>query len=448
MIKRMLFLLMIPINCFSLVKFDHIKNRSIAQYELTEIILDLSKNNNLSTLSHWIELSPNSFKGLNFTIAYLRAGDRAAQEADTNKAIGLYIKAYQQLDKNYSDKVTAAYKTSFLLYAQKKRTEALFYINRAIEQLIKLKIKHKLSKDIFYLKRRIVWRYFSRLEALPDNAISAVEFDQDDVWIGMWSGGVGRFSRSSGLLEIFNPRNSKLPSFYIRDILIQDDKVWVATHCGLAYYKKSDSTWYTIPTFKKLKLKAIIFDGKYFYVATLFKGVFRSVDGKNWTNIIPQKNVLDLLHVYQELYIATSEQGVYKFTAQAGLQKFLPNISAKVLIQDQDPDYLWVGTYGKGLLKVKRNNGKIVQNFSKKEMGSDYVESLLLIGNYLWVGNLESGLNIYNTKTKKWKKLRLKDGLPGLDITTITRENDYLWFGTLAGGIGIYLFREQNPIKE
>ena len=425
---------------YSAVTFEQIKNRKIVQFELTDMILDLSSQKKVDLLATWVELSPDSFRKLNFSKAYLDAADKLIRRNLTNQALILYIKSYQTIDKETSIKVEAAYRAAFFLYAQKKRSEALFYINRAVEELIRLKGEHRLSKDIFYLKRRIVWRYISRLDSLPDNAISTIEFDGDDVWIGMWSGGVSRFSRSTSRLDIFNARNTKLPSNYVRDILVQKDKVWVATHCGLAYYNKTDSKWYNIEEMKNYKLKTISHDGSYFYVSTLFKGVFRSIDGKTWKNIVPSHSVLDILHVGNDLFIATPEKGVLVYRGQKA-ESFLPNISAKIIIRDLDPDTLWIGTYGQGLLKVNKNSGKILEEYGTKDIKSDYIESLLLIEDKLWVGTLESGASIYDIKKKKWTSFGLSEGLPGLDITTITRENQHIWFGTLAGGIGIYLFQ-------
>lgn len=435
----------IPLNAS--VQFEQIKNRQIAQFELTDIMIDLARQNNIDLLEQWKKLSPKSFENLDFTKAYLLAADRSLDQHKTNQALSFYIKSYQAIEKTHPSKVEAAYKASFFLYAQKKRAEALFYINRSIEELIKVNLKHPLASDIFYFKRRIVWRYFSRLEALPDNAISTVEFDGDDIWIGMWSGGLGRFSRSSSQLDLFNPRNTDLPSFYVRDILVHSDKIWVATHSGLAYYQKSDSSWHVVDRLKNLKLKTIIYNDNFFYVATLFEGVFRSEDGIIWTNIIPSQNVLDLLYVDGELYIATPEKGVFVYK-DSKLESFLPDISAKTIIQDENPDFLWIGTYGQGLLKINRKNGKIINKYSFKDINSDYVESLLLLNDKLWVGTLDAGVSIFDIKKNNWNFLGLRDGLPGLDITTITRENDHLWFGTLAGGIGIYLFEEQFPVEE
>ncbi len=436
--KWIFIIILVPQIVYTQVTFENIKNRQIVSFELTDIIFDLSINGQLESLDRWKEIIPISFKGLNFTKSYVDAGDRLIKLNYTNEAIASYIKAYQYIDKEVDLKIEASYNASFLLYAQHKRSEALFYIDRAIELIAKK--NHSLAEDIFYLKRRIVWRYFSRLNALPDNAISAVEFDDDDVWIGMWSGGVGRFSRSESKLDIFTVRNTGLPSNYIRDILVRPDKIWIATHCGLAYYQKDNATWQKVPALKDYKLKTISYDGTYFYVATLFQGVFRSRDGEDWQNIIPRQSVLDVLHSGGRIFIATPERGVFVYQDDE-LKPFLKNISAKTIIEDIDKDYIWIGTYGAGLIKVNKYTGEILQTFDKKQLGSDYIESLLIMDGQLWIGTLEAGLSIYNFKNRTWLRLGLKEGLPGMDITTLTRENDHLWLGTLAGGIGIYLFR-------
>ena len=436
-----------PLPLSATVTFDQIKNRKVAQYELTDIIMDLAIEENGALLDRWRSLSPKSFEKLDFTKAYLLAANRSLEQRLTNQALSLYIRSFQWIDKNYYDKVEAAFQASFHLYAQNKRSEALFYINRAIESLAKIRNNHPLAEDLFFLKRRIVWRYFSRFESLPDNAISAVEFDGDDVWIGMWSGGVGRFSRSSLRLDLYNERNTKLPSNYTRDILVRKDKIWVATQSGLAYYQKSDASWHPVKGLEKYKFKNISHNGTHFYATTLYKGVFRSKDGDSWENIISGHSVLDILNIGNEFYIATPERGVYLYRDNK-LEPFLPNVSAKVIISDRDPNILWVGTYGQGLLKIDRKSAKILEEFRANVMRSDYVESLLVEENKLWVGTLETGVSIYDMDEGTWSILGLRDGLPGLDITSITRENDHLWFGTLAGGIGIYLFKEKFPVKE
>ncbi|MGL4676199.1 MAG: ligand-binding sensor domain-containing protein [Brevinema sp.] len=425
------------------ITFENIKNRKIVSFELTDIILDLSLNDSIETLDRWRELSPSSFRRLNFTKSYIDASTRLLRLNETNKAIQGYIKAYQYIDKEYHLKIEAAFQVASLLYAQSKRSEALFYINRTIELLVKYdkkNTKHPRTKDIFSLQRRVVWRYFSRLDFLPDNAISTVEFDNDDIWIGMWSGGLGRFSRSQLQLDLFTPKNTALPSYYVRDILVRNDKIWIATHCGLGYYQKNNSSWHQVASMKNYKFKTISHDGEFFYAATLFNGVFRSKDGLAWDNIIPRHSILDILHTDQSLFIATPERGVFVYKDDK-LQPFLSNISAKTIIEDNDGMTLWVGTYGQGLLKVNKKTGEIHERFGQKEMASTHIESLLLIDDQLWIGTLAAGLSIYNTKKKTWTRLGLSEGLPGLDITTITQENDHLWLGTLAGGIGIYLFR-------
>jgi hypothetical protein len=38
---------------------------------------------------------------------------------------------------------------------------------------------------------------------MPDDSICDIEFDGDDVWIGMWSGGMGRYTRSDNTVALF-----------------------------------------------------------------------------------------------------------------------------------------------------------------------------------------------------------------------------------------------------
>lgn len=435
-------LLFLPLWGYA-VDFDDIKKRPVQQYELTDIITKLYQKNELSLLDRWKDLVPASFKQVDFVKAYILAGDRAVQRKQFDEAVVYYIRAYQHIGR-HPQKIYAAYQAAFYLYARQKRAEALFYINRAVEELIYLKNKSILKDDIFTLKRRIVWRYFSRMDALPDNAVSAIAFDGDDVWIGLWSGGVVRFTRSSSELEIFSPRNSALPSFYIRDILVQKDKVWAATQSGLAYYDKKSSQWIKVPQFADTRFKRFIFENGSFYAATLYRGVFRSSDGIAWTNIIPSKSISDLLKIDDKLFVASPDQGVFVYQNNK-LTPFLSNVTAHTFLHSGSNNEFWIGTYGQGLLRLDKDSGKIIRQYGHKELNSDYIESLAFVDGNLWIGTLGAGVTVFDGKS--WQRLSLKDGMPDLDVTTITRERSHLWFGTLAGGIGIYLFQEEAPIQ-
>lgn len=418
------------------VTFEDIKNRQVRQYELTEIIIQLGDG--ISLLDRWRALSPRSFRSLDFTQAYMLAGDRLLNEAQTNQALLSYVRAYQNIGA-HPEKERAAYLASFLLYAGDKRPEALFYANRAVELTSKAS---PFFAKIYDLKRRIVWRYFSRLDNLPDNAISAVSFDGDDVWIGTWSGGLVRYTRSSAMISIYNPTNSKLPSFFIRDVLVRPDRVWVGMHSGLALFDKKTASWQSFPQFSKFSFKRLIADENgTIYAATLYNGVYASTnEGASWKNIVPQKTVLDLAISGGKLYIATAEQGVYVFE-NGELSSLLPKITAKSLLPEGGK--LWVGSYGDGLLSLDIASGRVLKTYGEAELGSVHIENLCMVDDMLWVGLLDRGAVRFDGR--RWVRFGLRDGLPGLELTTITREKEYLWFGTLAGGLGVYLFKEIAP---
>lgn len=433
------FLLFFMFPFIGAVSFEDIKNRDIRFYELVDIMVDLGGRGELPLMERWRNLSPKSFKGVDFTRAYSLAAERLLREGITNAALDAYTRAYQQIGK-HKEKEKAAYMTAFLLYAADKRAEALFYINRAVEQSEK---DSPLEKNIASLKRRVVWSYFSRFDNLPDNAISSIAFDGDDVWIGMWSGGIARYTRSASEIETFTPKNTVLPSFYIRDILVQKDKVWVGSHPGLSVYDKKTGKWNSFPEFSNISVKRLIDDGNNIYASTLYKGVYQSEDrGRSWKNIINDKTVLDLFKNGDKLFIATADQGVYLYE-NGQLSRFLPDVAAKSIIIDETGNRLWVGSYGQGLFSVNIDTGKVLKTYGVAELGSDYIETLLYVDGILWVGTLDKGALYFDGK--KWTSLGLRDGLPGLELTTITREKEHLWFGTLAGGIGIYLFKEIAP---
>ena len=86
-------LIVFPKINYSAVTFEQIKNRQIVQFELTDMMLDLSAQKKIDLLATWVELSPKSFRNLNFSKAYLDAADRLIRRNLTNQALILYIKS-------------------------------------------------------------------------------------------------------------------------------------------------------------------------------------------------------------------------------------------------------------------------------------------------------------------------------------------------------------------
>jgi len=344
-------------------------------------------------------------------------------------ALKCFIQGFHTFDDSIY-KWYCGYYVSSILYQNNNRDSAIFYINRVEKNLTNDKI---MMEQIKKLKKRIRWEYISKFEGLPDESISDIEFDGDDIWIAMWTGGVGRFTRSSKILTIFNMKDGLL-SPHTRCLQALKNIIYVGTYDGLFYYNKKNGKWYREEgelgnvTIKRIKL----IDDK-LYVATLGKGLFISdLTNISWKNIFNYSlNITDILNVNKNIYISTLDKGVFLYNGK-NFDIILPNVSAKSLCYVNNK--LWIGTHGNGIFIIDNNN------ISKLEgLSSDYIEVLEFISNKIIIGTLGNGVDILNLNTKEIRNINILEGLPSNDVVKIIFEKNRIWFGTLSGGIGILI---------
>lgn len=82
-------------------------------------------------------------------------------------------------------------------------------------------------------------------DGLPWKVVTAIDVDPKtgDVWLGLFGGGIARFS--GGRFDHFHQLNSGLVNDVVYGIAIQDDNVWVATTAGANRYNKVTGQWST-----------------------------------------------------------------------------------------------------------------------------------------------------------------------------------------------------------
>ena len=80
-------------------------------------------------------------------------------------------------------------------------------------------------------------------EGLPYPVVSAIAHDQatDELWIGMWGGGLARFS--AGRFDAFNQFNSGLAGDIVFDVAVLGGRVWAATNGGVSALDPRRGTW-------------------------------------------------------------------------------------------------------------------------------------------------------------------------------------------------------------
>jgi ligand-binding sensor domain-containing protein len=418
-------------------KAEDVKDKKITHKQLKEMIREMGAIDQLKELERWKKVYPGSFEGLDWVQAYFEIGKEYYDKNLEMLALKTFLKGFEWFGES-SYKTDCAFYLSKIFYKQANRESALYYINKALVTIDSNNTEMmKLALD---LKKRIRWQYFSMFEGLPDNSICDIEFDGDDVWIGMWTGGIARFTRSSYTMALFRQKSGGLISDHVRDIEIIGRFVWVGTYGGLCRYDKMTGLWDrpygTLKSAVIKKLKQI--DGR-MYAATIGKGLFyMDILSQQWAPFFSlAPNVTDVLHVSNKIYIATLDNGIY-FYQDGKFRQLLPGKSFKCLIEFEGK--VWAGSYGEGIYIIDPLKNEVSGNLTKKNgMTSDMVESMCVIPGKVIVGSIGGGVNVYHADNGKFNNFSVLQGLPSPDVVEVVVEKHWVWFGTLSGGVGILL---------
>ncbi len=342
-----------------------------------------------------------------------------------------------------SDKFKCGYQAAKILYQIGKRIEALHIVNKIMEiSNIEPGLKYIASQ----FKQRISWEYISRSEGLPNESISDMKWEGNNLWIGMWTGGLAKYSGDSQQLTIYRNKRNGLISPQVRNIMVAGNKIWISTYDGLCYYDTKKIRWVR----EKGKLghslvKMIKIVNSDYYASILGSGLYRYDNKKNRWQLFFNKSrqVTDFLEFNNKLYLSTLDHGLFVYKNN-NFVNITGNYCIKTLCGFDG--MIWAGTHSKGILLIN-NNDMIEKELTVKDgLSSDYVETIESISNKLLIGTLGGGVCIFHPETGNFYIMDIKQGLPGNDVIRIAFKNNKIWFGTISGGIGILLTENYKDI--
>jgi hypothetical protein len=86
-------------------------------------------------------------------------------------------------------------------------------------------------------------RSWKEADGLPWRVVSALEVDErtGDLWIGLFGGGLSRFS--GGRFEHWHQLNSGLVNDVVYGVAVEGDNVWAATTAGTSRYNVKTGEW-------------------------------------------------------------------------------------------------------------------------------------------------------------------------------------------------------------
>lgn len=301
------------------------------------------------------------------------------------------------------------------------------------------------------LARALMWSYLTPREiGLQDANISAIATDGDDVWVGSWTGGLARFTHSTGQRTVFREGPRSLLSLRVRDIATVGDYIWVGTDRGLSVYALASSRWrheLTIGDDKEpVPLTAIASVGDTVFAGTLGHGLWRD-GGDGWNRIegaLPGLFITALQVVDDTLWIGTIDLGLVSLDLDSGAVRGFDEINPDLGPQNVTeivPDAagsLWITTFGAGVYRWQPRVNRVT-HFSAAggALPDDWVLSGAAGEHGMYFGTFGGGVARYSQPEGVWSVISLHHGLPSLNVAVVTSARDSIYFGTLGGGVAV-----------
>ncbi len=150
-----------------------------------------------------------------------------------------------------------------------------------------------------YDKRSGRMQSWGEAEGLPWRVVTALEVDPQtgDLWIGLFGGGLARFS--GGRFDHWHQMNSGLVNDVVYGLAVENDHIWIATTAGASRYNTVSGEW-TIYTEKNAPMEEIWNYGVSYNKGKVYLGVWGSgvlefdVATENWKDYLDPDREMEI----------------------------------------------------------------------------------------------------------------------------------------------------------
>ena len=301
------------------------------------------------------------------------------------------------------------------------------------------------------LARGLMWEHLTpRQLGMGDGNISAIDTDGDDVWVGSWTGGLVRHTRSTGRRQVFREGPESLLSRRVRDIHPTGGYVWVGTDEGLSVYARSSGRWRREPVLggeEPSPVVAIVDAGGVVYAGTLGQGLWRH-DASGWSRVghdsLPGLFINALLVVDRTLWIGTIDLGLVSLDLRSGALRSFDEVNAALgpqnvtaIVAEADAT-LWIGTFGAGLYRWKADTNRITHfSAATGQIPDDWILAATAGDAGLYFGTFGGGAVRHDPHRETWTVISLEQGLTSLNVAVLAAARGRIYFGTLGAGVAI-----------
>lgn len=310
-----------------------------------------------------------------------------------------------------------------------------------------------------------VIRKLSVADGLPDFIVQSLEtVDNGSVWIGMHEKGICRYDVESRLFQSLPGWNSGS----VEDVQINGSSVWILTREeGITEYNPEKETCTPVLFIHETELPRFssmmsdregnvwLISGSSIYLTQGRKiGFLGSMEGHSFTNIHALITDKD-----DNIWFANDE-AIYGYQPQAEVGKQLrvfpidgfPEINKVVSLYRDVYGFLWIGTFGNGLVRVDPESGSNIHISENEGLNNGNVLTIEGSQAEIWFGTLGGAFRCdvderlsEITYIPEFESFGKEEGLSNNFIYHVLRDDlNRIWFATDGSGVFNY---ENGGIK-
>ena len=278
---------------------------------------------------------------------------------------------------------------------------------------------------------------FSIADGLPQSQVYGIAEDHNgNIWLGTRGGGIAKFDGVN--FEVFTTQDGLLSNFVSCVFHDSRDNIWIGTSTGVSLYNgiqfrnfrfEKESFRVSVSSIAESKNKELFFGTS--------NGVYKRFKKKN-INIskeigLPGNSVTDVfIDSLENLWIAHNKGfSLYNSGESTHFSNSeLANVSPQCITQGKNNN-IWIGTYGKGILKTRGENYGFIE-----ETNGLIVLDLFYENGKLWLSTLKNGVLIYDIAQHKLQPIQDIENLPTTNCHVVFKDSwGGKWIGTSGGGL-------------
>lgn len=265
------------------------------------------------------------------------------------------------------------------------------------------------------------------------------------VWVSTFSGGISFFEQTSPLIKhishYVNNSNSLGNNFINKVLEDRNGNIWFATNNGISKWDIKTNRWTTYYQNKKEQAQVFLSlceDNKgRIWAGTYSTGVY-VIDSNSGREVahfsqndknssLTSNFVFDIFKDSQgDIWIGGVQGDIVSYKMNENVFRSFTGRPINAFIELTADKILLVCTFGLAQLNKKTGEEEIL-------LDGYWSNDAVVIGENVWVCTRGEGLIRFNLKNKKMEKYTTKNGLPSNYINSLIKLGNYLWLGTENG---------------